>query len=99
MRFPRTCVCAPSASATIAVLLCSSGSSGQVKIVPHTLRALFDHAQAVCAHLSVTWRDSWIACLPFYHIGGLTLPFRCFVSGATLVISRSAPIRRHQPPD
>ena len=75
---------------TLAVMLGTSGSNGRAKLVPYTLRNLFDHAQAVCAHLKVTWRDSWIACLPFYHIGGLTIPFRCFLSGATLIISRNA---------
>jgi o-succinylbenzoate---CoA ligase len=74
----------------VAILLCTSGSSGRAKMVPYTLRGLFEHAQAVCAHLKVTWRDSWVACLPFYHIGGLTIPFRCFISGATLIVSRSS---------
>ncbi len=74
----------------VAILLCTSGSSGRPRLVPYTLRSMFDHAQAVCGHLKVTWRDQWIACLPFYHIGGLTISFRCFLSGATLIVSRSA---------
>lgn len=73
-----------------AVLICSSGSSGKPKIVPHTLRSLLTHAEAVCEHLSVTWRDTWIACLPLYHVGGLTITFRCLVSGASLILSQSA---------
>ncbi|MDD5088172.1 MAG: class I adenylate-forming enzyme family protein [bacterium] len=78
------------AEGDVAVLMCSSGSTGLPKIVPLTLRSILQHARAVCAHLSVTWRDSWIACLPFSHIGGLAIPFRCLVSGASLLISRSA---------
>jgi o-succinylbenzoate---CoA ligase len=74
----------------IAVLLCSSGSSGKVKVIPFTLRALLDHAKAVCEHLKVTWHDSWLVCLPFYHIGGLSIAFRCLVSGASLTIAQSA---------
>jgi O-succinylbenzoic acid--CoA ligase len=74
----------------VAVMICTSGSSGRSKIIPLTLGALLDHATAVCAHLSVTWRDSWLLCLPLYHIGGLTIPFRCLVSGASLQIAHSA---------
>ena len=74
----------------IAVLLCSSGSSGTVKVIPFTLRALLDHAKAVCEHLKITWRDSWLVCLPFYHIGGLSIAFRCLVSGASLNIASNA---------
>ncbi|HEY3293814.1 MAG TPA: o-succinylbenzoate--CoA ligase [bacterium] len=74
----------------VAVLLCSSGSSGKPKIVPFTLRSLFSHARAVCSHLNVTWRDSWVACLPLYHVGGLAIPFRCMVSGASLILSQSS---------
>jgi O-succinylbenzoic acid--CoA ligase len=73
----------------MAVLLCSSGSAGRVKMIPLTRRALIDHARAVCEHLNVTSRDSWLACLPFYHIGGLAIAFRCLVSGATLVMAES----------
>jgi O-succinylbenzoic acid--CoA ligase len=74
----------------VAVLLCSSGSAGRVKIIPLTLRALLDHARAVCQHLKVTWHDAWLVCLPFYHIGGLSIAFRCLTSGASLVIAQSA---------
>jgi O-succinylbenzoic acid--CoA ligase len=73
-----------------AVLLCSSGSAGRVKMIPLTRRELFDHARAVCEHLTVTSRDSWLACLPFYHIGGLAIAFRCLVSGATLVMAENS---------
>jgi len=78
------------AESDVAVLMCSSGSTGKPKIVPLTLRSLLQHARAVCEHLGVTWRDSWIVCLPFSHVGGLAIPFRCLVSGASLLISRSA---------
>jgi O-succinylbenzoic acid--CoA ligase len=74
----------------VAVLICSSGSSGKSKIIPLTLGSLLSHASAVCSHLSVTWRDAWICCLPFYHVGGLAIPFRCIVSGASLIISPSS---------
>lgn len=73
----------------IAVLLCSSGSSGKGKVIPLTLNALLDHARAVGEHLKITWRDSWLVCLPFYHIGGLSIAFRCLVSGASLKIAQS----------
>lgn len=74
----------------VAVLLHSSGSTGQAKIIPLTLRSLLDHAKAMCAHLKVTWHDSWVVCLPFDHIGGLAIPLRCLVSGCSLMISQTA---------
>ena len=74
----------------VAVILCSSGSAGLMKMIPLTLRSLLDHARAVCEHLRVTRHDSWLVCLPFYHIGGLAIAFRCWVSGASLVIAQSA---------
>jgi o-succinylbenzoate---CoA ligase len=69
-----------------AVLICSSGTAGYIKVVPHTLHGLLHHAEAVCKHLDVTWRDSWILCLPLFHIGGLAIPFRCMVSHASLIM-------------
>lgn len=74
----------------VAVMICSSGSAGRVKVIPLTLGSVLNHARAVCQHLKVTWHDSWLVCLPFYHIGGLTIAFRCLVSGASLVIAQSA---------
>jgi o-succinylbenzoate---CoA ligase len=73
-----------------AVLICSSGTAGHVKVVPHTLHGLFRHAEAVCRHLDVTWHDSWLLCMPLFHIGGLAIPFRCIVSHASLIMSQSA---------
>lgn len=74
----------------VAVLMCSSGSAGRLKMIPLTLRSLLDHARAVCEHLQVTRHDAWLVCLPFYHIGGLAIAFRCLVSGASPVIAQSA---------
>ncbi|MCX6600522.1 MAG: o-succinylbenzoate--CoA ligase [bacterium] len=74
----------------VAVILCSSGSAGQAKMIPLTLRSLLDHARAVCEHLKVTRHDTWLVCLPFYHIGGLAIAFRCLLSEASLVIAESA---------
>ena len=74
----------------VAVLMCSSGSAGRLKMIPLTRRSLLDHARAVCEHLQVTRHDAWLVCLPFYHIGGLAIAFRCLVSGASLVIAQSA---------
>lgn len=65
-----------------ALLLCTSGSTGETKIVEHFSAALFGHARAVNVHLGLTSSDTWLCCLPLYHIGGLAILFRAALSGA-----------------
>jgi O-succinylbenzoic acid--CoA ligase len=74
----------------IAVMICSSGSDGAAKAVTLTLRSLMAHAKSVAAHLGLTARDTWLVALPFFHVGGLTIPFRCLIAGASVAISESA---------
>ncbi len=68
------------------LLICSSGSEGSVKAVQLAVRGMFSHAAAVCKHLLIGPADSWLICLPFFHVGGLAIPFRCLVAGASFLI-------------
>jgi O-succinylbenzoic acid--CoA ligase len=68
----------------LAVLICTSGSSGDVKAAALTLNSLLNHARAVNAHLSLTAREQWLCCLPLNHIGGLAILFRVLVAGSSV---------------
>ena len=48
--------------------------------------ALVRHAHAVNEHLHVTESDVWLACLPFFHVGGMAIVIRCALAGAGLHI-------------
>jgi len=73
------------------VIICSSGTEGQVKAVQLTIRSMIQHAISVVEHLHVTPKDTWLICLPFFHIGGLSIPCRCLVAGASYIISPPEP--------
>ena len=75
---------------TASLLICSSGSEGNVKAVQLSIKAMFSHAAAVNEHLGVTSADTWLICLPFYHVGGLAIPFRCLAAGASFLITPDA---------
>lgn len=61
-----------------------SGHQG-VKMVCLSKRAMLIAAQSVNDLLSVTEEDVWLNPLPNFHVGGLAISARCFLSGATEV--------------
>jgi O-succinylbenzoic acid--CoA ligase len=77
-----------------ALVVFTSGTSGEAKGVVLTHDAIAASARASNAALGVDDRDSWFACLPLAHIGGLSVvlralhaetPFSFEDDGATLV--------------
>jgi len=74
----------------IAVILATAGSSGQPKLVQLSHRALLAAARASEAHLGSETRDRWLACLPFSHVGGLSVLTRMLVSRRTSVLFEPA---------
>jgi o-succinylbenzoate---CoA ligase len=73
-----------------AIVISSSGSDGYPKAVPLSLHSIINHSRAVVSHLTLTARDAWLVCLPFFHVGGVTIPFRCLVAGASVIISETS---------
>lgn len=67
-----------------ALVLATSGTTGDPKGVVLTHDALAAHAAAVHRHLGVGRDDRWLACLPLAHVGGLGVVVRALVDGVGL---------------
>ncbi len=73
----------------ISLIMYTSGVTGKPKGVMHTLNDLINSADNSQSLLSQTQKDRWLASLPFYHIGGLSILSRTFRFGSTLIIPDS----------
>jgi O-succinylbenzoic acid--CoA ligase len=69
-----------------ALVVATSGSSGEPKGVVLTHRAVAASAVATSARLGVTGDDHWLACLPLSHVGGLAVVTRALLTGTQLTV-------------
>ncbi len=69
-----------------AVILGTSGSTGEPKAALHTLGSLSQNAFASNRNLPLAPGDRWLLSLPLFHVSGLGILFRCLWSGATVVV-------------
>ncbi len=70
-----------------ALVVATSGTSGQPKGVVLTHDAMAASADATSARLGIDpSRHSWLACLPLAHIGGLSVVTRSIITGTPLVV-------------
>jgi O-succinylbenzoic acid--CoA ligase len=67
------------------VLIASSGSTGAPRLVALSKEAILASAGAVNRHLEASGVDVWCCVLPTFHVGGLGIHARAFVSGARVV--------------
>lgn len=67
------------------VWLSTSGSTGALKLVALGKRALLASAAAVNRRLDSAASDVWCCVLPSFHVGGLGIHARAFLSGARVV--------------
>jgi len=69
-----------------AIVLATSGSSGEPKAALHTLGSLSQSAFASNHNIPLAPGDKWLLSLPLFHVSGLGILFRCLWSGATVVV-------------
>jgi O-succinylbenzoic acid--CoA ligase len=70
-----------------ALVVATSGTSGQPKGVVLTHDAVVASARATTERLTIDpTRHSWLACLPLAHIGGLAVVTRAVVTGTPLLV-------------
>jgi O-succinylbenzoic acid--CoA ligase len=65
--------------------LATSGTTGVMKMAAVSKRAMLVSAAAVNRHLASDASDVWASVLPGYHVGGLGIDARAFLSGARVV--------------
>jgi O-succinylbenzoic acid--CoA ligase len=73
-----------------ALILFTSGTSGNPKGVQlsfRNLKASFENSNTVLNHQP---GDKWISSLPFYHIGGFSIITRALLSGTSIIIPASS---------
>ena len=69
-----------------ALVIATSGSTGTPKGVVLTHAAVAASAHATSHHLGIHRTDTWLACLPLAHIGGLSVVTRALVTETPLVV-------------
>lgn len=67
------------------VFVASSGTSGSLKLVALSKSAILAAAAAVNQHLGATRSDDWCCVLPTFHVGGIGIHARAYLSGARVV--------------
>lgn len=68
-----------------AVVVATSGTTGQPKAVVLTLDAVVASAHATSRRLNVSSDDKWLACLPASHVGGLSVILRSIVTDTPVI--------------
>jgi O-succinylbenzoic acid--CoA ligase len=69
-----------------AVVIATSGTTGAPRLVVHTHDALRTAAQMSAGALGLEPGDTWLACLPLWHVGGFSVLTRALHTGAGLVV-------------
>jgi o-succinylbenzoate---CoA ligase len=69
-----------------ALVVATSGTTGSPRGVVLTHDAVDASARATSARLGVAADDTWLACLPLSHVGGLSVVTRAIVTGSRLVV-------------
>lgn len=71
----------------IASIIFTSGSTSYPKAVAHDVNNHYFSALGSNEYLILNEGDRWLLTLPLYHVGGLSIVYRCFLAGATVVLT------------
>jgi o-succinylbenzoate---CoA ligase len=69
-----------------ATIIFTSGSTGAPKAALHTFGNHYHSALGSNANIALRPGDRWLHSLPLYHVGGLSILFRCLLAGATVAL-------------
>lgn len=69
-----------------ATVVFTSGSTGEPKAALHTLANHYWSASGSNANIALEPGDRWLHTLPLYHVGGLSILFRCLLAGAAVAL-------------
>jgi o-succinylbenzoate---CoA ligase len=64
----------------------TSGSTGAPKAALHTFGNHYYSALGSNTNIALASGDRWLHSLPLYHVGGLSILFRCLLAGATVAL-------------
>ena len=78
----------PSGEDGIALVVATSGSEGRPKGVMLSDANLGAAVRASAGRLPLAAEDVWLACLPLYHVGGLSILYRCAEAGAAVLLQQ-----------
>lgn len=78
----------------VQAIIYTSGTSGRPKGAMLTFGNFFWSAFGSMAQLGVHEDDRWLAVLPLFHVGGLSILFRSVINGTTAVIHESFDAQR-----
>lgn len=67
------------------IFLTTSGSTGKRKLVALSYEAILTSAKSVNQFLQISKDDIWFQALPLFHIGGLSISARAFLSKSSVV--------------
>jgi len=69
-----------------ATIIFTSGSTGVPKAAIHTFGNHYYSALGSNANIALRPGDRWLHSLPLYHVGGLSILFRCLLAGAMIAL-------------
>jgi O-succinylbenzoic acid--CoA ligase len=79
----------------LSTYLYTSGSSSKPKIACLSFKNHYLSALGILSCLKLTSSSRYLLSLPLYHVSGLSILFRTFLSGATLILSSQSELSLH----
>jgi O-succinylbenzoic acid--CoA ligase len=67
-------------------LLYTSGTTGRPRAVTLSAANFWHAAQASAAQLGCQPSERWLACMPLFHVGGLSIVFRSVLAGSSVLV-------------